>query len=124
MRKDIATQCSIKRSGNRDLIVSRHQGFDVAVARGFCPGASGLDRTCLAINGDDKTRRADHFRKEHRYIACSTADVQNPHARSDAAFADQSARDIGNHCGLDLKSLDLKIGMAKNVVCCTGHSPV
>src|SRR5262245_61683079 len=42
MREHIAAQRSIKWVGNWDLIVGRHQGFDVAVARSFCPGASGL----------------------------------------------------------------------------------
>jgi len=118
MRQHIAAQRGIERSGSRDVIVGRHEGFDVAVARGLCPGANGLDRTCLAIDSDDKTRRANRFRKQHRYIACSTADIQNPHARLDFAFADQSAGDIGKGGSLDPKALDLEIGMAENVVCC------
>jgi hypothetical protein len=121
MREHIAAERGIERSGNRDVIVVRHDGFNVAVARGLCPGASGLNRTRLAVDSDDKTRRPDGFRKQHRYIACSTADIQNPHARLDIAFTDQSAGDIGEGGGLDLKALDLEIGMAENVVCCTAH---
>jgi hypothetical protein len=121
MREHIAAKRGIERSGNRDVIVGRHEGFDVAVARGLCPGASGFDRTCVAIDSDDKTRRANGFRKEHRYIARSTADIQDPHARLDFAFANQSAGNIGEGCGLDLKALNLEIGMAENVVCCASH---
>jgi hypothetical protein len=121
MDEHIAAQRGIERSGNRDVIVGCHGGFDVAVARGLCSGARGLDRTCLAIDSDDKTGRANGFRKEHRYVACSTADIQHPHARLDIAFADQSAGDIGDGCGLDLKAIDLEIGMAENVVCCAAH---
>jgi hypothetical protein len=107
MNEHIAAQRGIERSGIRNLIVSRYDGFDVVVASGLSSEARGLDRTCFAIDGDDKTRRADGFRKQHRYIACSTTDIQHPHTGLDLAFADQSAGDIGDGSGLDLKALDL-----------------
>ena len=43
------------------------------------------------------------------------------HAGLDVAFADQSTGDIGKDSSLDLKALDLEIGMAENVVCCLAH---
>ena len=63
MMEHIAAQRSIEWSGSRDVIVGRQDGFDVAVTCDLCPGASSFDRTCLAIDGKDMTRRANGFRK-------------------------------------------------------------
>jgi hypothetical protein len=121
MKEHEAAQRGIERPGDRDVVVGRYEGFDIAVACRICPGASGLDRTRLAINSDDMTIRANGLRKEHRYVARTTADIQDPHARLDAAFADQSACDMGHGCGLKLEALDLEIGMAENVVGRAAH---
>jgi hypothetical protein len=62
-KKHKAAQRGVERPGDRDVIVGRHNCFDVAITRDLCPGASGLDRTCFAIDSDDKTRVANGVRK-------------------------------------------------------------
>jgi hypothetical protein len=63
MNEYTAAQRRIERSGNRDVIDASYDGFDIAVARCLCPGASDLDSTCFAIDSYNKTRRANGIRK-------------------------------------------------------------
>jgi hypothetical protein len=55
---------------------------------GACPGPR--NRMRIPLDADDLTRRPNHARHQHRHVADTRADVQDPLSRSEASFAEES----------------------------------
>jgi hypothetical protein len=87
------------------------------VQSGFrCASPGPGDRPYVAFDSDDRSRRSNQTRRQHRYVTDTRADVQNPLTRTHACVTEQSlgvrikARSLSN------QPLLLGIGTPKYVL--------
>jgi hypothetical protein len=96
------------------------QRHDLTVGAAICFYSEGLsgpsDRPYVAFDSDDLSRRTNQTRRQHRHVADTRADVQNPLTRTHACVTEQSlgvrikARSLSN------QPLLLGIGIPKYVL--------
>ena len=74
-----------------------------------------IDRALLPVNANDGSRRSDRLSEQEGDVSRTRAEIEHAHARTNARFPDQSAREAFQTAGLQLQSLKLGLG-ARRIV--------
>ena len=91
--------------GQRIVGGDRERNVDVSGLRRTPPRE--IDRALLPVDANDRSRRADRLGDQEGDVTGTGAEVEHAHARTNAQFPDQSAREAFKTAGLQLQSLKL-----------------
>jgi hypothetical protein len=100
-----------QRVGHRIALFEGH----IRVRGGNGPLTRDRDRVRRAIHADDRPTRPDNLGDKEGDVAATSADIEYPHARSNAGIDEQLARDRLHQCRLKCQPPQLRPGMTEDI---------